>query len=447
MSTLLTGATGFLGTWICHWLIENTRENLVLPVRAEKGMIESRLRRAWWDWPGLRAEIGQRIRPVPGDITKKDLGLSESDLVQVREEVSRIIHSAAVVWFDRTAEEMETVNVIGTGNVIQLARSIDSVGGLERLSHISTAYVAGRREGVIGEDDLDDAEGFHNEYERTKFAAERMLLESGIPLSVFRPGMIVGDTETGWVRTFNTLYIPLRLYVTGRMRALPVRKDMRVNMVPVDHVADAVGRMTLDRRGEGKTFHLTPSWEAMPTVDSLVERTREWCMKNLSISLPSPIMVPLPSSLMRRSLGRYAPLIPYLRERRRFLRENSERLIGEYDVDWRELLDRMLEFASNHGFMHRSDRTVHQQMMFKMGSRSRPVRYRDQGDDVVEWQGERIKERASRATSALGCIISPVKGWGWWDPTALDTLSWTLRSGSVVASVSPSTTRHHPRRS
>ena len=404
---MVTGATGFLGTWICRWLLENTGDDLIVPIRGPRGHITSRLERAWWDWPTLREEMGERIRPIGGDVIEQDLGLSKENLATVRSEVSRIIHSAALVWFDRTGKDMKDVNVLGTRNVIDLARSIASNGDLERLSHVSTAYVAGMRTGRIEELHLDDRAGFNNDYERSKYQAEVLVSEAArdLPISIFRPGMIVGDTERGWVRSFNTLYQPLRLYLTGGLRVLPVKRDMPVNMVPVDYVASSIASMTSDPRGEGVTFHLTPSPERMPTVGGIIKRTREWCQTNLDLRLPRPIHLPMPMALTRRGLGRYASLAPYLNEGRTFLRDNSERLLGEYDVDWEGLLDRMLEFATYHGFMHRSDRTVHQQVLFRMGSRSRPVRYRDigaRGKEIRE--SKRVKEEVIRATSALASL-------------------------------------------
>ena len=121
-------------------------------------------------------------------------------------------------------EELRRTNVGGTANVLALARAIHQDHGLARFSHVSTAYVAGRRQGPVPEDSLTDAYGFANGYELSKYEGELLVREAraDLPISVFRPGMVIGDSRTGAIKTFNTLYFPLRLYLSGRLRVLPV---------------------------------------------------------------------------------------------------------------------------------------------------------------------------------------------------------------------------------
>jgi long-chain acyl-CoA synthetase len=380
MSTvLLTGASGFVGTWITRWILENTDHDLIVPIRGEdRDQSTARIRRAWWDWPNLREQLESRIDIIPGDITQRNLGLSPQNLSRA-EEADRVIHCAATVWFDRSREEMESTNVLGTGNVIDLARKINSNRGLERFSHVSTAYVAGRRMGDILEKDLDDALGFNNDYEWSKFKAEQMVRDIGeeFPVTIFRPGMIVGDTKKGAVKNFNTLYIPLRLYLSGKLRILPVRKGLRVNMVPVDYVANSIASMTFDARAEGETLHLTPPTSSMPTALEFMEMVREWGDENLLEKMTKPTFLRVPLIGRSKAMNTYRLLTPYLNEKRSFARDTADRLLGEYDIEWRPLLERMLEYATYYGFFHRSERTVHEQIVFRMGSLSRPVSYQD----------------------------------------------------------------------
>jgi long-chain acyl-CoA synthetase len=402
---LLTGASGFVGTWVAKWFLDNSGHGIVAPIRAgDEEQAIARLRRAWWDWPALREQIGERVDVVVGDITKESLGLAPESLSVVRGEIECVVHCAASVWFDRSAEEMERVNVQGTRNVLELAKSIQSSRGLERFSHVSTAYVAGRRMGDIRESDLSDTSGFNNEYERSKFRSEMLVRESAgdIPTSIFRPGMIVGDSRNGWVRTFNTLYLPLRLYLTGKRRILPASRDLRINMVPVDYVADSIAKMTLDERAEGVTMHLTPSFDRMPTAGELVDKVREWGNNNLDMQLPKPLFMRLPPFGGGRMMETYRLLRPYLNERRRFLRDTAERLLGTYDIDWERLLEKMLEFGVYHGFLHRSERTVHEQIVFRMGSKTRALRYHDLEEDrSVRIDPEQLRSVMLRSASAL----------------------------------------------
>jgi long-chain acyl-CoA synthetase len=405
MSTvLLTGASGFVGTWITRWIIENTDHDLIVPMRGnDRTQASARLRRTWWDWPKLRDQLESRIEVVLGDITMQDLGLSQGDLSRVMS-ADRVIHSAATVWFDHSREEMERTNVLGTKNVIDLARKINSKGGLERFSHVSTAYVAGKRMGEVLEKDLDDALGFNNDYEWSKFRAEQMVrdIEEEFPVTIFRPGMIVGDTKKGMVKTFNTLYIPLRLYLSGKLRILPVRKDLRVNMVPVDYVSDSIAKLTFDARAEGETMHLTPPTSLMPTAREFIEKVWEWGNENLDERIPRPVFLRIPMIGGGRAMSTYRLLAPYLNEKRSFARETADRLLGEYDIEWRPLLESMLEYAVYYGFFHRSERTVHEQVVFRMGSRSRPVSYRDieKGKPILR-DTMRLRSDVFRCASAL----------------------------------------------
>ena len=101
---------------------------------------------------------------------------------------------------------------------------------LERLSHVSTAYVAGAAKGTIKEDQLTDEHGFLTNYERSKYEGEQLVqnAKTDLSISVFRPSMVVSDSKTGAIKTFNTFYLTLRLYLTGQ-NAFHARKPQPKN--------------------------------------------------------------------------------------------------------------------------------------------------------------------------------------------------------------------------
>ncbi|HEU4426899.1 MAG TPA: AMP-binding protein, partial [Pilimelia sp.] len=271
--------------------------------------------------------------------------------------------------------ELRRTNVAGVDHVLELAAAAHRDHGLARLTHVSTAYVAGLRPDDVPEDDLTGRYGFANGYEQSKYEGERLVraAASALPVTVVRPAMVVGDSRTGAVRTFNTVYAPLRRYLTGRRRLVPVRPGLRVNIVPVDWVADAIVRLTFDRAAEGRTVHLTAPFESLPTAAELIEATRCWAAEHLDLRPPWPLFVPLPGALP----GELRALQPYLAERRRYRRDHADRLLGPYAPDWRAYLPRLLAYATAHGFMHRCDRTVHEQILFRLAATSRPVAYQD----------------------------------------------------------------------
>lgn len=386
----LTGPTGFLGTQIARRLLTETDHAIVALVRA--GDFEEAvhiLSRAWWDWPDLAHAIGGRVLVRCGDVIEPNLGVSEPEYQDLVRRTTHIIHTAADLRVNAPLVELRRTNVQGVANILELARAIHRDHGLSRLTHVSTAYVCGRRSGPIAEDELCHYAGFGSAYEQSKYEGELLVQAARrtLPISVTRPGMIVGDSCTGAVKTFNTVYFPLRLYLTGSLRVLPVHRSFRVNNIPVDYVASAIVRLTFDERATGLTFHLTAPPDTLPAAEELVSEVRQWARENLHLSLPRPIFVPpvlvprRPSWLRLGSLGRTLDgmfeLGPYFRGRQEFLRENTDRLLGPYYPDWRELLPRLLGFAVAQGFMHRLTRTVHEQIRFRLQSTSRPVTYYD----------------------------------------------------------------------
>jgi long-chain acyl-CoA synthetase len=401
---LLTGGTGFLGTEVAARLLERADLEIVSLVLADSDAEAARASdRAWWFLPGLRAELGARIHAIAGDVAKPTLGLDSGTYADLCDRVTHIVHSAADLRVDATVEELRVPNVTGVANVLGFARSARR---LERLVHVSTAYVAGGRTGTVDEDDLTDAFGFESPYEQTKYEAERLVRDaaSELPILIVRPSMIVGDSRTGEIKTFNTFYTPLRLFLSGRLRVVPARRDLGVNIVPVDYVADAIVSLTFDPRAVGTTVHLTTPTDELPTAGEVLAFTRGWARKHLGVRLPSPVFLPIGLWLGGPTVRL---LEPYFRERRRFRRDHADELLGPTVPDWHEYLPTLLEHATSHGFLHRSDRTVHEQVLFRLGSRRLPVRFVDFGAD-----GGRTIRSATEVRNEIAAVAAALRGMG-----------------------------------
>lgn len=386
---LLTGANGFLGTQIARQLISNPEIKIITIIRAKnKSNALERLKRAWYDWPELIESLQDKVEVLPGDITKKNLGLNEDDFKKVVSNLSHIIHTAADLRLHTPLEELRKTNLQGTRNLIKIAHQATKNSHFEGFSHISTAYVAGKRDGIIREDELSGKDGFWSNYEESKYEAEQTVRESGLPFVIFRPGMIVGDSKTGEIKTFNTIYALLRLYLTGKLRLIPTSPFLIMNMVPVDYVASAVSNLTFNPQVSGKTFHLTTPHSNLPNIRELLEEVRKWAITELDVKLPHPIFIPI--SLIVRKLSSFArkdntrgifniliTLAPYLDENRVFNQDNIREYWQPCPLDWKEYLPNLLNFAVYHGFFHRSERTVHEQVLYRLKSRSYPVKYYD----------------------------------------------------------------------
>jgi long-chain acyl-CoA synthetase len=399
---LLTGATGFLGAQVARRLVEQTDHEVVALVRAPDGQAATRrLARAWWDWPELAAGITDgRVLALAGDVRAPGLGLDPADWGQLTRRVTHIMHAAADLRVDASLAELRRTNVAGVAHLLELAAAAHHDHGLTRLTHVSTAYVAGLRPDDVPEDDLTGRYGFANGYERSKYEGERLVRAAppALPVTVVRPAMIVGDSRTGAVRTFNTVYAPLRRYLTGRRRLVPVRPGLRVNIVPVDWVADAIVRLTFDPAAEGRTVHLTAPFESLPTAAQLIDATRCWAAEHLDLRPPRPLFVLLAGALP----GELRALQPYLAERRRYRRDHADRLLGPYAPDWRAYLPRLLAYATAHGFMHRCDRTVHEQILHRLTGETRPVSYRNlSGPVAVDRDAGAVRAEMLAAAGAL----------------------------------------------
>jgi len=397
---LLTGGTGFLGTEVAARLLAHADLEIVslVPAITDADAVAASSR-AWWYQPDLRSALGGRIRAIAGDVTKPRLGLDPRTDADLCDRVTHIVHSAADLRVEASVEDLRGTNVDGVAHVLEFARS---VRGLRRLVHVSTAYVAGGRTGTVGEDDLTDAFGFASPYEQTKYEGECLVraASSELPVSIVRPAMIVGDSRTGDIKTFNTFYTPLRLLLSGKLRIIPASRRLRVNIVPVDYVADAIVRLAFDPEAEGLTFHLTTPTDQLPTAGEVIEVARQRARDRLGVRLRSPLFVPIGLG----SVGRMGRLLaPYFRERRRFLRDHADALLGRSVPDWHAYLPILLDHAIAHGFLHRSDRTVHEQVLFRLASRHRPIRFTDVDADgaVTVRPATEVRAEISSAAASL----------------------------------------------
>ncbi|OIJ92780.1 hypothetical protein BIV25_27085 [Streptomyces sp. MUSC 14] len=243
-TVLVTGASGLVGAEVTARL--TAAGHRVLAVLHSNGDIVRNNGRK------LTAAKGT-LQRLSGDVTRSGFGLGAEDLRAVAR-ADRIVHCAAVTDFGRPEQLYRDVNVAGTRNVLDLARS----HGVP-LVHVSTAYVCGERDGTAREDELDIGQHLGNAYERSKLEAETLVRKAaadGLPVAVVRPSIVTGATRTGCVREFKTLYPVVKLITQGLSRTVPGHYDAALDLVPVDYVADVVTEVC-ERFGEarGLTLH------------------------------------------------------------------------------------------------------------------------------------------------------------------------------------------------
>src|ERR1051325_8631060 len=195
---------------------------------------------------------------VEGDISVHRLALSDVDHQLVQNETTRVFHLAAVYDLAVPEDVAMRVNVGGTRNVVELARSIKN---LRQFHHVSTCYVAGKREGVILETELKHNAGYRNFYEESKYLAE-LEVESAkneLPITIHRPAVVCGDSQTGETGKYDGVYylIHYLLRWPSMLSMLNIGNHVvSLNLVPVDFVVDAMAALVFDERAIGKTLQL-----------------------------------------------------------------------------------------------------------------------------------------------------------------------------------------------
>lgn len=195
---------------------------------------------------------------VEGDITLPKLGISDTDLQTIQIETTDIFHLAAAYDLGVAKDKAFSVNLEGTKNVNDLVRSVK---GLRRYNYVSTCYVAGRREGSILETELEHKAGFRNFYEETKYLAEIEVeqLKSYLPVTIYRPSVVVGDSETGETAKYDGIYslIGYLRRAPSILRLLNVgNSDVRLNLVPVDFVVESLVELSHNKEAVGRTIAL-----------------------------------------------------------------------------------------------------------------------------------------------------------------------------------------------
>ncbi|HMJ07637.1 MAG TPA: SDR family oxidoreductase, partial [Pyrinomonadaceae bacterium] len=228
---------------------------------------------------------------ITGDITKADLGISIDDLAVIRDDTTDVFHLAAVYDLAVAENIARAVNFEGTRNVNELVRSLPN---LQRYNYISTCYVAGRRTGRILETELEHNAGFRNFYEETKYLAELEVekLRSDLPVTIFRPSVVVGDSKTGETLKYDGVY-----YLINYLRMAPSllrlvnvgNSNVRLNLVPVDFVVDAIAVLSSDENAVGKTFALADP--APLTTAELFDVLAEKMTGKRSVIKPPPALI------------------------------------------------------------------------------------------------------------------------------------------------------------
>ena len=286
----ITGFPGFLATRLVKRLAREGARFILLTQPAFVGPALEATRQLSRD-TGADSE---NFQIVPGDITNPDLGLLPHELEKARREVSSIFHLAAIYDLAVPRDVATHVNVEGTLNINEFAKTITN---LRRYNYVSTCYVAGKRTGLIKENELQHDAGFRNHYEETKYLAELEVdaLKSELPITIHRPAVVCGDSRTGETAKYDGIYYLihyLRRWPGGLTLLNIGNRAVCLNLVPVDFVIESMVALAEDEQAVRMTVQLAdPS--PLTTQELFNEISKVVGGRDSFTTMPSKIVYPV----------------------------------------------------------------------------------------------------------------------------------------------------------
>lgn len=264
---LLTGASGYLGSGLAKDLLKNTDYSLRLVFRAGNAYELETKKNSFLEVTDLQ-DLQERINFVGGDITDENL-YHQLD----PRKIALIVHSAAVTRFNVDSKTADEVNVRGTQAIIDFANKCSN---LEQLALLSTVYVAGLKTGFIDENPLDNEAGFSNEYERSKWQAEQLLVnnEAALPWSIYRISTAIADNDSGKVKQLNAFHNTLKLFYYGLLSLFPGEPEATLYFVTGDFAVKAVSTALCSGKASG-IYHVCHEQQESINLKDLIDTVFE----------------------------------------------------------------------------------------------------------------------------------------------------------------------------
>ena len=252
MHYFVTGASGFIGKRLVKKLLQRKGAVVHFLIREASESKVPELRAFW----GVGAS---RAVPVFGDLSRPRLGVSAHTVKALKGRVDHVIHLAAVYDLEADEHSQTVMNIDGTRNTVQLAHAVEA----GHFHHVSSIAAAGLYEGVFREDMFEEAENLDHPYFMTKHESEKIVrTECGLPWSVYRPALVVGDSRSGEMDKIDGPYYFFKLIQRMRQILPPWMPSVgleggRINIVPVDFVVACLDHISHSKHAvNGKCFQL-----------------------------------------------------------------------------------------------------------------------------------------------------------------------------------------------
>ena len=290
---------------------------------------------------------------IEGDITQENLGISEYDLAVAKDETTDVFHLAAAYDLAIPKDPAYRVNLEGTINVNDFVRSLPN---LRRYNYVSTCYVAGKRTGEIRETELEHNAGFRNFYEESKYLAEMEVekLKDDLPVTIFRPSVVVGDSNTGETAKYDGIYYLIHYLrkSPSLLRFINVGNDaVQLNLVPVDFVVEGIAALAKDENAVGKTIAIA---DPNPlTTKELFDAIAEALTGKRSVFTPPPKLVESSLSLPISPPITGLPLVgvPYFFISQTYDTSIADELLSANNIacpNFRSYVKNLLSFVERH---------------------------------------------------------------------------------------------------
>lgn len=344
MNTIfVTGSTGAIGSALLGVLLEFPDTQLRLLIRAASDdELDARLDTLFRFLAIDRMDVGRRSRvhAVRGDACAPEFGLDAATYAELARKCTHVVHCAGAVRMNLPLGEARRSALGSAKNVIAFARA-SSVP--KKVEFVSTVGIGGRADGVVAERWVTDQRDFHNTYEQAKAEAEdlaRVAVERGLPLTVHRPSMVIGDSRTGAIIHHQVFYHLCEFLSGKRTLGLgPSLGDARLDVVPVDFVARAIAWSCTATHSSGRVLHLCSGPESV-RVDALqrVVRTEfsaagQWLPPQITLSPRLFMRIVGAVGLFagakaRRAIGTLPVFLDYLGTRQSFANAETQALFA-----------------------------------------------------------------------------------------------------------------------
>jgi thioester reductase-like protein len=348
-TVFVTGFPGFIAVRLVERLAREGGQFLLLVQSSFASRARTELERI----AHLTGVPLSRFRILEGDITRPDLGLSQDDLAVAMVQPTIIFHLAAIYELAVARDLSILVNVEGTRNVNKFAQSLPK---LRHYHYVSTCYVAGKRKGRILETELEHDAGFRNHYEESKYLAEMEVkaLQSTLPITIHRPAVVCGDSQTGETAKYDGIY-----YLINYLRKWPSvlrifnigNREVTLNLVPVDFVVNGMAALVRDPHAVGKTIQLAdPS--PLTTYELFNVIARRLKGRGSSVTVPAAIVqfsLMLPPSPRITDLPHHG--VPYFFLEQTYDTGQASALLDPHGVrcpPFYEYADTIVDYADSH---------------------------------------------------------------------------------------------------